>query len=93
VIGALIGGWHVCWSLLVLLGWAQRIIDFIFWAHMVRPIYVIKPFDPAAGITLVAVTAIIGYTFRLRRRDHLEQTAPACNCASISLAARPGQTA
>ena len=29
---------------LVLLGWAQPIIDFIFWAHMIQPVYVIKPF-------------------------------------------------
>jgi nucleotide-binding universal stress UspA family protein len=29
VIGALIGGWHFVWSLLVLIGWAQPIIDFI----------------------------------------------------------------
>jgi hypothetical protein len=44
----------------VLLGWAQPIIDFIFWAHMIQPVYVIKPFDPAAGITLIIVTAATG---------------------------------
>jgi hypothetical protein len=61
VVGALIGGWHLCWSLLVLLGWAQPIIDFIFWAHMIEPVYVIKRFDPLAAITLIAVTVVIGY--------------------------------
>jgi hypothetical protein len=63
VSGALIGGWHVLWSLLVMFGWAQRMIDFIFWAHMIQPVYVIKPFDPVAGITLIVVTGVIGYVF------------------------------
>jgi len=38
VIGALIGGWHVVWALLVLIGWEQPILDFIFWAHMIKPV-------------------------------------------------------
>jgi hypothetical protein len=63
VVGVLIGGWHVCWSLLVLLGCAQPIIDFVFWAHMIQPVYVVKPFDPLAAITLIVVTAITGYVF------------------------------
>lgn len=63
VIGTLIGGWHVVWSLLVLIGWAQPILDFIFWAHMIKPVYFVKPFDLAAAIMLVAVTATIGYVF------------------------------
>jgi hypothetical protein len=63
VFGALIGGWHLCWSLLVLLGWAQPIIDFIFWAHMIQPVYVVKSFNLAATVTLIAITALIGYMF------------------------------
>ena len=61
VIGALIAGWHLIWSMLVLLGWAQPIIDFIFWAHMIQPIYVIKPFNLLAAITLIVITAVTGY--------------------------------
>ena len=63
VIGALIGGWHLLWSLLVLIGWAQPLMDFVFWAHMIKPIYVVKPFDPLAAVTLVVITAVIGYGF------------------------------
>jgi hypothetical protein len=65
VIGALIGGWHVLWALLVALGWAQPLIEFIFWAHMIKPIYVINGFDPAAALTLVVITSVIGYVFGL----------------------------
>jgi hypothetical protein len=61
LIGALIGGWHLVWALLVLIGRAQAIINFIFWAHMIQPIYQIKTFDPNAAVTLIIVTASIGY--------------------------------
>ena len=57
----MIGGWHLFWSLLVAVGWAQPFIDFIFWAHMIRSIYVIKPFDAVAAGTLIVVTAGMGY--------------------------------
>lgn len=63
VVGALIGGWHLVWSILVLLNWAQPVIDFIFWAHMINPVYVIKPFDPVAAVTLIVITAATGYAF------------------------------
>jgi len=63
VIGALIGGWHVVWVMLVLVHWAQPILDFIFWAHMIQPVYIVKPFDVAAAITLIVVTAALGYAF------------------------------
>jgi hypothetical protein len=63
VIGALIGAWHVLWALLVLFGWAQPLIDFIFWAHMIQPIYVIKAFDAKAALTLIGITFVSGYAF------------------------------
>jgi hypothetical protein len=63
VFAAVIGGWHLCWVVLVVLGWAQRIIDFIFWAHMIQPVYVIKAFDPVAAITLIIITGGTGYVF------------------------------
>ena len=61
VIAALIGGWHLCWSLLVLFGWALPLLDFAFWAHMIQPIYVIKPFDLVAAVALIAITSVVGY--------------------------------
>lgn len=63
VIALLIGGWHVAWSFLVLIGWAQPILDFIFWAHMINPVYLVKPFDPTAAVALIAITSVIGYVF------------------------------
>ncbi len=30
---------------------------------MIQPIYVVKPFDPIAAVTLIVVTGVIGYIF------------------------------
>lgn len=60
-LGALFGGWHLCWSILVALGWAQPVIDFIFWMHFIKPIYVIAPFDPAIAAILIVITALAGF--------------------------------
>ncbi len=65
VAGALLGGWHLLWVFLILLGWAQSILNFFFWAHMIRPVYIVKSFDPAAAITLVIITAMFGYILGL----------------------------
>ena len=59
--GILLGGWHLVWALVVLLGWAQPLIDFIFWAHMLQPIYVVKAFELKAAVTLILLTFTIGY--------------------------------
>jgi hypothetical protein len=61
VLGAVIGGWHLCWSILVALKWAQPVIDFVFWMHFIKPIYVIEPFEIARAGILLIVTAGVGF--------------------------------
>ena len=61
VFAAVMGGWHIVWSLLVLSGLAQGVLDFVFWIHMIRSIYVVKAFDPVAALSLVMITSILGY--------------------------------
>lgn len=63
VVGALLGGWHILWALLVLTGLAQSLLDFIFWAHMIQSIYIVKAFDISAALTLVVITFVMGYAF------------------------------
>jgi hypothetical protein len=61
VLGAVIGLWHLSWSVLVALGLAQPFIDFIFWMHFIKPVYVIQAFDPVTAAILVVVTAVMGF--------------------------------
>lgn len=60
-LGAFAGGWRAVWSLLVAFGWAQPIMDFMLWMHMISMPYVVKAFNPSAAVTLVVITAIMGY--------------------------------
>lgn len=59
--GTLLGVWHLCWSLLVALGWAQPLIDFVFWMHFIRPVYVIQPFSLPVAAVLIVVTFVTGF--------------------------------
>ena len=61
VLGAVIGLWHLTWSILVASGWAQPVIDFVFWMHFIKPIYVIQPFNLGTATVLFVVTAVIGF--------------------------------
>lgn len=60
-LGCLLGGMHLLWALLVASGFAQPVMDFIFWLHFIRPVYVIDGFDAARAAGLVALTGAIGY--------------------------------
>ncbi|MDP3009501.1 MAG: hypothetical protein Q8N30_10610 [Methylococcales bacterium] len=61
VVALLFGCLHFAWSLLVAFGWAQTIVDFIFWLHFIKLDYAIAEFNAGTALLLVAVTASIGY--------------------------------
>lgn len=60
-LGKLVGGLHLVWAILIALGWAQALVDFSLWAHMVSMPVVVKAFDLSAAITVVIIATLIGY--------------------------------
>jgi hypothetical protein len=61
-LAALYGTWHLFWSLLVAVGCAQWILNFVFWLHFLNSPFTVAPFHLATALLLILVTAIIGYT-------------------------------
>lgn len=61
VLGSLLGLVHLLWALLVLFGWAQGLMDWIFSLHFITPPYMITVFGWGNALLLIIVTAVIGY--------------------------------
>ncbi len=52
---------HLCWIVIVALGWGQPTLDFIFKIHMLNSPLQVQPFNPAYALTLIAVTFSVGF--------------------------------
>ena len=54
---------HAAWSILVALGVAQGLIDFITRLHFLDSVHVVQPFNFGTAIMLVLVTFFVWYIF------------------------------
>ena len=61
ILGTLAGGWHVIWSLLVLTGSAQAVVNFVFWMHFLVAPLAVQPFHAGVAVVQVVVTTAAGY--------------------------------
>ena len=62
VLGSFMGLVHLLWSVLVAAGVAQSLVDWIAGVHMMTEApFQVGEFSLGAAVTLVIVTAIIGY--------------------------------
>lgn len=60
-LGGVMGLWHAVWSAMVFLGIAKPFYDFILGLHFIALSFKILAFNLMTAVTLVVVTAIIGY--------------------------------
>ena len=65
VFGLFLAFFHTAWAGLVAAGLAQKLMDFIFWAHFIAPPYQIQPFEIGRASILVVITFLAGLTFGL----------------------------
>ena len=61
VFGALLGLFHFTWAICVAAGWAQPMMNFIFWLHFLTPPWSVQPFHAGIALGLVVVTSAIGF--------------------------------
>lgn len=59
--GSFLGIWHLVWSLLVAVGLAQWLMDWVFRLHFIQPPYKLTEFKPALAVLLIVVSSAFGY--------------------------------
>lgn len=61
VVGLFFGLWHAFWEVLILLGLAQPLLDFMSSMHSLNNPYTVESFSLGRAIGLVVTTYIVGY--------------------------------
>jgi len=60
-LGLLFGLLHLVWAILVALGLANRLLNFILGLHFVNLSLAIKDFNAGTALALIVATFIVGY--------------------------------
>lgn len=55
--------WHSGWAILVKIGAAQDLLNWILGLHFIEPMYKIQQFSFETALALVAVSSVIGFLF------------------------------
>ncbi len=61
VVSAFLGGWHLLWSVFVAMGYAQLVLDWVYWVHFLNNPFVLDIFDPTRAVMLIVFTSVVGY--------------------------------
>ena len=61
VFAGVLGLFHFAWALLVAVGWAQPLMNFVFWMHFLTPPWHVEPFHAGTAVILVFMTSAIGF--------------------------------
>ena len=61
--GFLISSLHLFWSLLVVFGLAQGLLNFIMDVHMLDIPITVMPFSLVKAVELIIITFVVGYVF------------------------------
>jgi hypothetical protein len=64
-VGAVVGAWHLMWVILVAIGVAKAVMDFVLRLHFIQLDYTLAPFAMSTAAMLVALTFAIGALFGL----------------------------
>jgi hypothetical protein len=60
-VGLFAGVVHLIWTLFIIIGFAQPLLNFIFWVHMVDNPYIVTGFTFSQSIMLIIATFAVGY--------------------------------
>ena len=60
IIGIFLAAIHITWAAMVAIGWAQPLMNFVFWVHFITPPYQIEPFEVGRATLLAGFTFAVG---------------------------------
>ena len=62
-LGAFFGLWHLAWSLLIAIGFAEALLNFIYRLHSLNNPYQVGSFSLTRSVALIVVTSLVGFVF------------------------------